>query len=248
MNDGFEIEHREAVTVITLGGAVPGNALTLPALRELSSEIRSAGARPQTRVLRVRGWGDDFSIGRATEKPGPDAPKTAHEIRTQLVEPILAVYAALRELPFPVVAEVAGRATGLGCALVAACDVAIASRSARFSLPEMAKDLPPTLALSALGRKAGAKAASRLVYGLGELDAQGALIAGLVGEVVDDDALAAHVDAVCDRIASRNPVALLAIKRYLRAMHDGDAEAMAELAASVLSGAVSSIRSGVTER
>lgn len=248
MSGEFEVEHRGAQSIITLGGMVPGNPLTLPALHELRTAIRSAGERAQTRVLRVRGREGDFSVGRTPEKPGPDAPKSAHEIRTRLVDPILAVYAALRDLPFPVVAEVTGRATGLGCALVAACDVAIAARSARFSLPEMTKDLPPTLALSALGRKASAKAAASLVYGLGELDAAGAFAAGLVGEVVDDDQLGPRVDAVCAQLAERNPIALLAIKRYLRAMHDGDADAMAELAASVLSGAVSSIRAGNTDR
>lgn len=248
MSADFEVAHRGAQTLITLGGTLAGNALTLPALRELGAAIRSAGDRGQTKVLRLRGRDGDFSVGRAPEKPGPDAPTSAHEIRKRLVDPILDVYAALRALPFPAVAEVTGRATGLGCALVAACDLAIAARSARFSLPEMAKDLPPTLALSALGRRAGAKAAASLVYGLGELDAMGALSAGLVGEVVDDEQLDARADALGAQIAERNPIALQAIKRYLRSMHDSDAEAMAELAASVLSGAVSSMRAGGTDR
>lgn len=248
MSEHFIVEHRAGETRIEFAGALPGNALTLPAIIELTAAIRSTAQRSAARVLRLRGRGDDFCIGRAPDKPGPDSPKTAHEIRTRLVNPILDLYAAMRELPFPCVAEVRGRATGLGCAIVAACDLASAGSSARFSLPEMAKDLPPTLALSALSRKVSAKTVACLIYGLDEIDAAAALAAGLVGEVVPDDRLEARVDDLCNQIAGRNPIALAALKRYLQSMHDADAQAMAELAASMLSATVSSIRAGNVER
>lgn len=248
MSEHIIVEHRGSESRIELRSAEPGNALPLAAIRDLAEAIRVIGQRGETRVLRLRGRGEDFSVGRAPDKPGGDAPKTAHEVRTRLVNPILDVYAALRELPFPCIAEVRGRAVGFGCALVAACDLAVAGQGARFSLPEMAKELPPTLALSALARKVSAKTVATLVYGLGELDAGSALRAGLVGEVIADDRLEEHVDALCSQVAARNPLALMALRRYLQTLHDADAQAMAELAASTLSGAVASIRAGNTER
>ena len=248
LSEHFKIEHCAGESRIELGAGLPGNALTLPAIGELAGAIRAIGQRQQTRVLRLRGSGDDFTVGRAPDKLGTDSPRTAHEIRTRLVDPILDLYAALRALPFPCVAEVRGRATGLGCALVAACDMAIAGHSARFSLPEMAKDLPPTLALSALSRKVGAKTVASMVYGFAELDATAAWTVGLVGEVVEDEHLAARADLSCERIARSNPLALMALKRYLQSLHDADAQVMAELAASVLSGTVASIRAGNVER
>lgn len=225
-----------------------GNALTLPAVRELAAAIHATGDRAETRVLRLRGRGDDFSVGRAAEAPGPDGSKTAQEVRTRLVDPIMSIYASIRALPFPVVAEVGGRADGLGCAIVAMCDVAIAANSARFSLPEVAKNLPPTLALSAVARKVSAKTVARLVYGLGELNAGEALAAGLIGEVVADGDLSSRSDALCAQIASRHAIALQTLKRYLQTMHDPDATTMGELAASMLSSAVSSIRAGNVSR
>ena len=63
-------------------------------------------------------------------------------------QPILDLYADVRATPVPVLAVVQGEARGFGCALVGQCDLAIAVESARFSLPELETNLPPTLAIS----------------------------------------------------------------------------------------------------
>jgi len=117
-----------------------------------------------------------------------------------------------------------------------------ASDVATFSLPEMTKDLPPTLALSALGRRVQAKSAVSLVLGLATLDAQGALRAGLVGEVVPASALRTRTDEIVAQLSERHAIAIATVKRYLRSAQSPDFDLCAELAASLLSGALPSIR------
>jgi enoyl-CoA hydratase len=241
MKDILRLEYFGAEARLTLANAATGNALTLAGIKRAGAAIAEAAARPGVRVLRLCAEGDVFCMGRAPE-PGPPAPATAEELRTQLIAPIVDLYRALHRLDIVSVAQVQGDAHGLGCALVSSCDIALAASSAKFSLPEMHKDLPPTLALSALGRKVSAKAAASMVLGGATLDAQAAMRAGLVGEVLDASALAARTDEVVAQLSMRNPIALATVKRYLRAAQAPDFELNAELAASMLSLAMPAIR------
>ncbi|CAN5521430.1 enoyl-CoA hydratase/isomerase family protein [soil metagenome] len=226
---------------LTLANGSAGNALTLADIRRAREAIAEAVARPQVRVLRLCAEGESFCVGRLAEA-GPTAPATSEELRTRLIMPILDLYRALHALDIVSVAQVQGDAHGLGCALVSACDIAVAASHAKFTLPEMSKDLPPTLALSALGRKVHAKAAASLVLGMATFDAQAAMRAGLVGEVVQADALAGRVDAIVAQLSTRNAIALATVKRYLRATQAPDFDVNAELAASLLAGAMPAIR------
>lgn len=241
MTDTIRLEYFGAEARLTLANAVAGNALTLPDIKRARGFIIDAAAKPEVRVLRLRAEGSVFCVGRAPEV-GPPAPATAEELRTRLAAPILDLYRALHALDIVSVAEVQGDAHGLGCALVSACDIAVAAGSAKFSLPEMAKDLPPTLALSALGRKVAPKAAASLVLGLAIFDAQAAMRAGLVGEVVEANALAARTDEIVAQLSTRNAIALATVKRYLRAAQSPDFDLCSEVAASMLSGAMPAIR------
>ena len=244
MTDAVRLEFLGAEARLTLARPAQDNALTLPDLQRLRAAIAEAGARPEVRVLRLRAEGSTFCAGRAPQPgaPGSQPPATAETLRARLVAPILEVYGALHALDIVSVAEVQGDAHGLGCALVSACDIALAASTARFSLPEMAKDLPPTLALSALAHKVHAKAAASLVLGMATLDAQGALGAGLVGEVLAPEALRARADAVVAQLAERHPIAIATVKRSLRAAQSPDQALHAELAASLISGAMSAIQ------
>ena len=131
---------------ITLGQPDLGNTLTLDAMRALAAEIRKAGRDSAVKIIRIRASGPAFCRGRAVSAP-PSTPPTSAQFRRNVADPILDVYRAMHESEVPLLAEVQGDAEGFGCALVTACDMAVASDSARFSLPELQKNLPPTLVL-----------------------------------------------------------------------------------------------------
>jgi enoyl-CoA hydratase/carnithine racemase len=241
MPDAPELAFFGGEARITLRRPETGNALTLPDVHALRQAIETAAAREEVRVLRICAQGGTFCAGRAAPPAGSEPPRW-EQVRPRLIEPILALYRALHTLDIVTLAQVQGDAHGLGCALVAACDLAVASEGARFSLPEMAKDMPPTLALSVVARRVAPKEAAHLVLGLAEWDAARALASGLVGEAVPHDRLQARCDALAAQLAARDALALATVKRFLRAAYAPDFEPWAELAAASLAGAFPAIR------
>jgi enoyl-CoA hydratase/carnithine racemase len=116
----------------------------------------------------------------------------------------------------PVIAGVHGFALAGGCGLVAACDIAIAADDAVFGLPEIAIGLAPMVVLAPL-RQRVTPAALRLMALRGErFNAERALGAGLVSQVVKKALLEETVKTLCDGIISQGPKAVRATKKALQ--------------------------------
>lgn len=97
--------------------------------------------------------------------------------------------------PRPVIALVDGEALGGGVGLAAVADLVLATRDARFALPETLMGLIPATVLPYIARRIGPARARLLALGYRPLSAIEALQWGLVDELVDDldAAFAAHV-------------------------------------------------------
>src|SRR5258705_12216039 len=213
MTETIHVTREGAVAAITIDRAAEGNVLTTEMLRALTATIRGAAAT-DAKGITLRTTGADFCRGR-DPKGGPTNP-TALVMRDQVLQPILDVYAALNEAPLPVVCAVQGAALGFGCAMATACDVTIAAEGARFKLPEMQHNLPPTLAISALMPKVPRKAIAYMVYAMPEIDAATALQLGIVSAVVAREKLDAAVADTLATMTARSQAALVAVKDYLR--------------------------------
>ena len=110
--------------------------------------------------------------------PPPDAKPSAETLRRVVAAPPLALYDALKAVPVPVMAVVRGRAIGVGCALAGVCDLALAADDAVFQIPEMERDIPPTLVMSALIGRVPVKTVAHMVLSRATLNASEALQAG----------------------------------------------------------------------
>lgn len=128
----------------------PDNLYSLEVCRRLVEVLEKPpeGAH----VLRLRAAGDSFCLGR--ERGGT----TPAEVRTE-AEVLVSLMRALRRTRLVTVAEVQGDAAGFGVGLAAACDVAVALESARFSFPEVGIGLAPALVLAWLPRVIGEREA-----------------------------------------------------------------------------------------
>lgn len=219
-----------------------GNTLTLDAMRALAADIRQSGRDDSLKIIRLCATGVAFCRGRAAGAP-PPKPPTAAEFRRNIADVILDVYRAMHESEIPVLAEVQGDAEGFGCALVAACDLAVAASGARFSLPELQKNLPPTLVLSVLRHKVPPKAAAHMVYLTESIDAAAARDWGFVAEVVPADALRSRADAIAASIGSRNRIAIAGLKTYFREIIIPDFSLASEVAGSTLASVMTSMPS-----
>ncbi len=89
------------------------------------------------------------------------------------------------ELPQPVIAAVQGTATAAGCQLVASCDLAVASRSAKFATPGVNIGLFCSTPMVALARNVSRKHAMEMLLTGEMISAEDALRIGLVNRVVE---------------------------------------------------------------
>jgi enoyl-CoA hydratase len=224
-----------AVATVTIDNAAQGNLLTVEDLRELAAAVRAAGAT-DAKVIVLRTMGADFCRGRAPGAPSP----TALTMRANVCEPILDVYDALAGIRQPVVARVQGAALGFGAAMAGACDLTIAADNARFQLPEMHRDLPPTLAISALMARVPRKALTHLVYSMAEIDAATALQLGIVSQVVPLADLDGALAKLLATMTARSPEALVAVKDFFRAAPYMDPRGTADYAGNLLAAVLTS--------
>lgn len=235
-NEDIRAQTVDGGFAVTIDRAERGNMLTLTMIAVLTQVIRDVPE--EAKFVHLSGAGVDFCRGR--DPQGAPAAATALGIRAALIEPILSLYDALSHCPVPVVCSVRGAARGLGAALATACDVTIAAESARFDLPEMEKDLPPTLAISAMMRKVPPKALALMVYGMEPIDAREAQALGLVSKVVPEGELEGATERLLGTLRARRREAIVAVKDYQRAAPELGVRSGRDLAANLLASVLSS--------
>ena len=135
---------------------------------------------------------------------------------------VLDLQKAIRSLPKPVVAMVAGYAIGGGHVLHVVCDLTIAADNARFGQtgPKVGS-FDGGLGSSYLSRIVGQKKAREIWYLCRQYDAQQALEIGLVNTVVPLADLEAETMRWCREMLENSPIALRCLKAALNADCDG---------------------------
>lgn len=122
----------------------------------------------------------------------------------------------IAHLPMPVIAVVDGWALGGGAELAYAADLRIASDRARFASPEPSLGIVPAAGATwRLPRLVGEPLAKQMLLAGRMLDAHEALAAGLVVAVHEPSGLDAAADALADRIAALDPLAVRHTKRLI---------------------------------
>ncbi|MGH7797533.1 MAG: enoyl-CoA hydratase/isomerase family protein [Candidatus Binatia bacterium] len=202
------------ITTITLNRPEAGNRQTDATWAEVTQMFDDAGKR--SRLILFKGAGEDFCLGReAMAQPPPVPAPEAYSVRDR-AETIFNLYGAFRNAKAPIIGVVQGRAAGLGCALAALCDITMASEKARFSFPETAHRIMPTIAFSALVDRLPRKAATFMIYSAQEIDAHKALTFGLASDVVPASQLDGAVAALVEHFKKMPLAAALAVKEYAR--------------------------------
>ncbi len=119
---------------------------------------------------------------------------------------------------FPTVARVNGHALGGGFEMVLACDVAVASTTATFGLPEaLVGRVPLDGGVQLLAEAVPAKVARELLLTGRRIAADEALALGLVNRVVEPEQLDDAVDGLVERLLRAAPLSQHAIKDVLAA-------------------------------
>ena len=213
MADAVLMETDGDVVTITLNRPEAGNRQTDATWAQVTEMFN--GASKQARLILFKGAGDDFCLGREAMGQQPANPMEAYAVRDR-AETIFNLYGAFRNCQAPILGIVQGRAVGLGCALAALCDITLAGDAARFSFPETAHRIMPTIAFSALVDRIPRKAATFMMYSAQEIDAHKALTFGLVSNVVAARDLDGAVRTLVDHLKKMPLAAVLALKEYSR--------------------------------
>jgi enoyl-CoA hydratase len=191
------------------------------------------------KLVRIRSSSADFCTGRESPMPPADAKPSAETLRRVVAVPPLELYDALKAVRVPVLAIVRGRAIGVGCALAGVCDLTLSADDAIYQIPEMERDIPPTLVMSALIGRVPLKTVAHMVLSRASLSAAEALQAGLVSHVVATAELDAEADSLTATLLTCSAVTLRAVRQFLQLAPEMPAAAASGFAAHLAATALS---------
>ena len=216
------------VITLTLNRPLAFNALSEGTIAALQQELDAVAADDTARVVVLAAVGKAFCAG--------------HDLKEMRAAPSLAYYGALfrqcgammlsvQHLAVPVIARVQGIATAAGCQLVAMCDLAVASSTARFAVSGVNLGLFCSTPSVALARNLGRKAAFEMLVTGEFISAAQALEKGLVNRVAEPDQLDLQVEALVASIVAKPRIAVAMGKRlFYRQLESGIAAAYEDAA------------------
>jgi 2-(1,2-epoxy-1,2-dihydrophenyl)acetyl-CoA isomerase len=203
------------VALLTLNRPDAANGLNLEMLEAIHHCLRSC-LDPRVRVVLLAGRGANFCAGGDVHVFAAEGAALPLYVRraTALLQEVIA---ALIHLDAPVIAAVQGYAAGGGgLGLVCACDLVLASESAKFLSGATRVGMAPDAGLSVtLPRLVGARKAAEFLLSNSTWNAKEALTHGLINDIVADASLAAMALSYAEKLGRGAPLALAATKRLL---------------------------------
>ena len=214
MNTAYEtliVERAGPVATVKLNRPDKRNSIGGPMMVELHAALSDIAADPGARVLVLRGEGADFCPGADVKHyGGPDAAPASSAwsgVRT------FDVAVLLHEMPAVTIAAISGACAGAGFGWACACDLRVASQTARFNSAFLDVGVAGDMGGPwTLPRILGAAKARELYFLPGKFDAAEALRIGLVCRVSSADTFEVDLAALTDRLARAAPLALTTMK------------------------------------
>jgi enoyl-CoA hydratase/carnithine racemase len=207
MDEPLLLQHRDerGVIALTLNRPQALNALSEAMLAALGEAFDALAKDDSVRAVVLGASGRAFCAGHDLKEMRA---QPALEYYERLFAQCSAVMLAIQRLPVPVIARVHGLATAAGCQLVAMCDLAIASRDARFAVNGVNVGLFCSTPGVALSRNVPRKTAFEMLVTGDFISAEEAREKGLVNRVVAPEALDDEIEAIVTRIVAKPRVAV----------------------------------------
>ncbi|HEX7573409.1 MAG TPA: enoyl-CoA hydratase-related protein [Bacteroidota bacterium] len=179
------------------------NAISLQLMTDLVAALEESDADGAVKCIIITGNDRAFAAG-ADIREMAEATATEMLVRDQF-----ALWERIRKVSKPVIAAVGGFALGGGCELAMACDMIIASETARFGQPEITIGvIPGAGGTQRLTRAVGKAKAMEMVLTGRMITADEALRWGLINKVVPAESLLTEARAWASGIASSPPLAV----------------------------------------
>lgn len=209
----IRVELAESIATLTIDRPDVKNALNLETVQECRAALAELTSNDQAGVVIITGGGEAAFVS------GADI----NDIRARGRDEGLAainssLFAEIERFPRPTIAAINGYALGGGCELALACDIRIASDTAKFGQPELGLGIIPGAgATQRLPRIIGMGRAKHLILTGDIIDAKQALEIGLVSAVTPPGQLQIRAREMAKKILRQGPLAARLAKVALNA-------------------------------
>lgn len=205
------IDREDNVAVLTINRPEKYNALNDEVVAEISSAMDELGADDEVRAIVITGAGDKAFISGADVGMLRDLETSRDAVANSRRGQAMTL--KVENLAKPVIAAINGFALGGGLELAMACDIRLASDTARLGQPEVGLGLNPGYGgTQRLPRLVGKGMAKLLILTGDMIEAHEALRIGLVEKVVPQAELVDEAKALATKLATMPPLTLAACK------------------------------------
>jgi enoyl-CoA hydratase/carnithine racemase len=212
----LQVARDGSVVTVTFNRPAARNAMTWRMYERLQQACEEADADDSVRVLVLRGAGGQAFVS-GTDISQFTVFETAED-GLRYERDLDACMDRLERVRMPVIAQVEGYAVGAGIRIAAACDIRIATPSARFGAP-IARTLGNCLSMAAYASLLDLFGPSRLkelIFTARLLTAEESHAAGFVHEIVPAEAIDTRVRALAEEISRHAPITLRVTKEAVR--------------------------------
>lgn len=204
----------DGIATVTLDRPEVHNAFDDVMVAELTGVLRELDAEPDVRVVILAGNGPSFSAGanlnwmrRTADYSAADNERDALALATLMN--------TLYRLSKPTIARVHGPAYAGGLGLVACCDIAVATREAKFCLSEVRLGLVPAVVTPYVMAAIGERQTRRYVLTAETFDAAEAYRIGLLHDIVEEHELTPTLNGLVTLLFRAGPLALAHSKAWI---------------------------------
>lgn len=212
-------EHANGIQTITINRPSKLNALNQETIKELHEAFLKADNDKATKVIIITGSGEKAFVAGADISEFADFSVSQGEDLAAQGQALLFDFVA--HLSTPVIAAVNGFALGGGLELAMAAHFRIASDTAKMGLPEVSLGVIPGYGgTQRLPQLVGKGRAMELIMTAGMIDANQALLYGLVNHVTTPEELLPFAEDIAKKIQRNSSVAIAAAINAINAGYE----------------------------
>ncbi|UCF93886.1 MAG: enoyl-CoA hydratase/isomerase family protein [Desulfobacterales bacterium] len=205
-------EWKDSILTVALNRISVRNAINTEVLKALEAGLRTYGANPDVKALKLCGRGGCFAAGAdIKELAGLDEQgiRSFHGLRER-------TFALLENFPAPTLAMIEKYALGTGLELALCCDFRIAAEDTKLGVPSAKLGIVESYEYMArLVRAVGPCQAKKIIFTGERVDAQTALAIGLVEEITPTAALFQRTATLLSHICANSINALRESKKVI---------------------------------
>jgi enoyl-CoA hydratase/carnithine racemase len=203
------------VALLQLNRPQARNALSPEVMERIASELERLDPDPEVRCIVIAGSDEVFAAGADIKA------MSERSFAAALYHPAAAFWKRVGAVKTPLIAAVSGWALGGGCELALACDMIVASDTAKFGQPEIDLGIiPGGGGTQRLARVLGKQLAMEYVLTGRRFNAETARELGLVNQVVEGDGWLDAAMQLARTVAERPPIAARLAKQAVLAAEE----------------------------